>query len=82
MKKLFILLVMLTAILVGCGIQGETPEDGRFGMGAENTTIITDSETGCKYLIISKSSVMSGTTPLHDANGLVEGCKNIKNTLK
>jgi uncharacterized protein YceK len=78
MKKIFIVLVLLATLLAGCTVQGETPKDGRFGMAADDTTIVTDGETGCKYLIISHSSVMSGVTPLYDSNGLVEGCKNIK----
>lgn len=76
MKKLSIALIILSIFpMSGCGIQSETPKDGRFGMDAEYTSIITDSETGCKYLIISKNSVMSGITPLYSENGKVDGCK-------
>lgn len=57
MKKLLVLIVFTGMLLVGCGGNAdEVPEnpDKRFNGFNSPAEIVTDSETGCKYIYIDR----------------------------
>jgi hypothetical protein len=84
MKKLIALTLigMLTVgVLSGC--EGMVTQDSktvevhseRFIStgGTESINVMTDTETGCKYITYDR-----GISPFYDSDGKVQGCKNNK----
>jgi len=78
--KLIIPFLIATIALVGCGketvVTEITPSETRFnGINAEYINIITDSETGCKYIFVVDGAGTYRTTamsPLYKASGVVD----------
>lgn len=72
MSQKLLLYTLFIVILSGCGSVSETDFviNERFSGQSETsgTRIITDNETGCKY-IFHKSSYSGGLSPLYDENG-------------
>ncbi|WP_078598609.1 DUF6440 family protein [Evansella clarkii] len=63
-----LILIFLLMLLPACAspTEGSEPASERFGVNG--TTIITDGETGCKYLFF-KNGYGGGLSPLYDENG-------------
>lgn len=77
MKRL-ILGLTIPILLVGCSESSmDKVQAPRFKDNIKEYKIITDNETGCKYLIRGAGSYVS-MSPLYNKDGKVEGCGKTK----
>lgn len=78
MKKLFTICLITIVILVGCGgnvYEEPQSEDKRFSGLKSDAVIVTDSETGCKYIYIDRGMLdkrVMALSPLMKSDGTAD----------
>lgn len=81
MIKKWIFGILLIALLSGCEVVEDNADmsierqDANF-QNASNATIVTDTSTGCQYVVIDKQANNAVMSPYINADGKVNGCKN------